>query len=643
METSKLVDELLVTLEYQANRSPRSCFVVFSSRENHVEIVIDCIETVFQKAKKFQVLQLDKHLKSGDSQYAELTELLSSCCFAVVVLDGFRPNVLFEYGILKGLDKPCIVLLEEGATVDVHSFFPSDIQDLPPNPTVDMDRHFSDVKDRFYLRYDRNKPKQIRKILLAAYKKLEEQIENEFLYSMFPHREVVESELKAHLTAIVTVFTKNPDECDQNEIGVVDVAHAHVERLAAEHNIVLPSRYFSILAFTYANIDAVNKAVAVIDGSISKHPDDAILLLSDKARILRQAGNAEEALHALDAAIKLRPKVEFLWHNKAITLDILGQAEEAVRCYKKAIALDSGCPELHYHYGLLLYEKPDYTSALREFDKALRISPKDTEILLWKARALDSSRQPAEARNIVEDLISADPVNADAWYVLGCIEEEEAKALEHYQKAAQLNPQHGGALCSSAACLSNLGKHKEALHIFGRMHDVCFKHEECSTLISNTCTALGKIGKAEDGLEECDKILLNNPKHRGALEGKACSLARMGKFKEALRIFSDLLSESPAEADLWYNQACAYALAKKSSEAVQSLQKAVALDKTYQKTADSDPDLIAVRRTKAFRNAFGARTQKTRTAATKIAGAGRKAKGKKRSTKKSSRRPKGRG
>jgi tetratricopeptide (TPR) repeat protein len=235
--------------------------------------------------------------------------------------------VLFEYGILKGLGKPCIVLLGQGATIDISEFYPPGVGSLPPPPEIDMDKHFSDLKDRFYLRYDRNKPKQIRSMLLVAYGGLSKQIEDEFLHSMFPHKEIVEKELKAHLAEIVTVFAKSPDGHGERDAGLLDVAHSHVERIAKEHSLSLPPRYFGILAQGYANANVIDKAVAIIDHHFSGMPED-VMLLVEKAHILRNAGRLEDALSALDAAIRLRPNAEFLWHPKAIS-----SGEPSRRCY----------------------------------------------------------------------------------------------------------------------------------------------------------------------------------------------------------------------------------------------------------------------------------------------------------------------
>lgn len=603
METTKLVDDLLVDMEYQADQAPRTCFVVFSSREAHVEIVMDCIETVFQESGQFKVVRLDRHLKSGDSQYAELTELLASCCFAVVILDGFRPNVLFEYGVLRGLHKPCIVLLEEEATVDIPGFFPDDTDGLPQKPPINMDRHFSDVKDRFYLRYDKNKPKQIRTLLEAEHRKLSDQIETEFLHSMFPHKEVIETELKAHLNTIVDVFTAGDNDLEGHELQSIELADSHVSRLAKEHNVELPPRYYSTLARSYAKLNAPEKGVELIDDALSGAPDDAALL-SDKAFILRLSGDLAAALDAIEAAIQIRPNAEFLWHNKGLTLEKLGEEDKAIAAYKHAITLDASCPMLHFHYAVALYEKDEHRAAADQLDEALALEPKDETFLLWKARVLHALGDPAEARKLVEVVLESDATNADAWFVLGRIEEDEETALQHFRKAAELNPKHGGALCSSAACLSNLGHFNEALDIFNEMHETCSRHETCPTLIANICTTLGKLDRPEDALAAAEEVLKRHPESHGALQARACSLARIGKHAAAQDIFGMLVEDNPRDSELIYNRACAYALAKTFDEAVAALQRAIELDPQWAQVAADDSDLSGLRRTKAYRATF---------------------------------------
>lgn len=311
-----------------------------------------------------------------------------------------------------------------------------------------------------------------------------------------------------------------------------------------------------------------------------------------------------EAIITLDHAIALHPDREFLWHDKGTVLHSLGRIEEAMACYKNGIALDSACPTIHYQYGILLYEKKDFASALAEFDKALETPPPESDWCLWKAQSLDKLGKTNEALDIIKSLIAKDQTNADAWYVLARLTEDNSERLGFFQKAVQLDPHHSGALCSSAATLSNLGKHDEALGIFRRMHDVCPEHESCPTLIENICLTLNRMGRSDEAMKTSEEILAKNPNHTGAQVGKALCLSQIGRYDEALVIFSKLLETAPEDANLWYNQACIYAIANKASKAVQSLAKAISLDRHYERTMRKDPDFDPVRSTRPFRTAF---------------------------------------
>jgi nucleoside 2-deoxyribosyltransferase len=76
--------------------------------------------------KHFKVELTPSALESGASQRDQITALIEGCAFAVVILDGLRPNVVFEYGILHGRNKPVILLKGEKATVDIRSFYGDD-------------------------------------------------------------------------------------------------------------------------------------------------------------------------------------------------------------------------------------------------------------------------------------------------------------------------------------------------------------------------------------------------------------------------------------------------------------------------------------------------------------------------------------
>jgi len=143
------------------------CFVSYSTREAHVKLLIDCLRMVF--TPHFELKLTPPALESGASQLGQIVKLIEGCTFAVVVLDGLRPNVVFEYGILHALNKPVLLFKEADAQVDLSSL----LEDLPGLPKVDLkvDSQFSDVKDVHQATWTRFEILATVKLILAEYRK----------------------------------------------------------------------------------------------------------------------------------------------------------------------------------------------------------------------------------------------------------------------------------------------------------------------------------------------------------------------------------------------------------------------------------------------------------------------------------------
>ena len=134
------------------NQAP-TCFVSYSTREAHVSLLIECIEIVL--TPHFKVNRTPSALESGASQRSQIRQLIHDCAFGIVILDGLRPNVVFEYGILDGLRKPVIFFKEVEAKVDIGGFFER-APNLSLDPvTLNLDKHFSDAKDIYCAPWNR--------------------------------------------------------------------------------------------------------------------------------------------------------------------------------------------------------------------------------------------------------------------------------------------------------------------------------------------------------------------------------------------------------------------------------------------------------------------------------------------------------
>lgn len=148
-------------------------FLVYSTAEPQIKFFAECLEIVF--GNHFRLIKTPGDLVSDKSQHDVIMDLIDQCAFGVVCLDGLRPNVVFEYGILRGAKKPVLLFKEEAATVDVEHFYGGAKLGVGP-PKIDVDKFFSDTKDKFHLSWNRFAIRDTIKLIWDEYRKKKDDI-----------------------------------------------------------------------------------------------------------------------------------------------------------------------------------------------------------------------------------------------------------------------------------------------------------------------------------------------------------------------------------------------------------------------------------------------------------------------------------
>jgi hypothetical protein len=100
-----MVDALLKSL-------PRRCFVIMPFGEDFAALYDFVICRALEEAGDLPI-RLDRTEIPGDA-IKQIDEALGSCEYAIVVLDGMRPNVLYELGLAHGRAKPTILMNRKG-------------------------------------------------------------------------------------------------------------------------------------------------------------------------------------------------------------------------------------------------------------------------------------------------------------------------------------------------------------------------------------------------------------------------------------------------------------------------------------------------------------------------------------------------
>lgn len=176
----------------QAKRGELPCMLVFSEREHvdHIYVILEIIENTLRR-RNFKPRQLGDDIRSGQDYLKKLHELIDDSVLGIIILDGFRPNVLFEFGFLTGKRKKLIILQSKKACINIKSLFPdakesgltqSQFSKLKL-PFLSISQHLSDFAGKHIAYFDwgakLTDPLHVSNILIKELEKLENEIQNE--------------------------------------------------------------------------------------------------------------------------------------------------------------------------------------------------------------------------------------------------------------------------------------------------------------------------------------------------------------------------------------------------------------------------------------------------------------------------------
>ncbi len=231
------------------------------------------------------------------------------------------------------------------------------------------------------------------------------------------------------------------------------------------------------------------------------------------------------------------------WNCKGIALEELGNLEEAVVCYKRAVSMDDRNAAAWMNCGGGLMRLGRFSEALDSFDRGLEISPNDPGLWSNKAMSLESLKRFVEARACHERAVELAPESGMVWMNFGALlggMGQTEDAIRCFERALKINPR-------SAMCWFNLARN------------------------------LIQAARFQEALVSCDSGLAIEPRHPILWNGRACALLNLGQFQEAMLSCDRGLEIDPDDIKLWKNKGYALTSLGRPKEANECLERAKAL------------------------------------------------------------------
>jgi serine/threonine protein kinase/tetratricopeptide (TPR) repeat protein len=325
----------------------------------------------------------------------------------------------------------------------------------------------------------------------------------------------------------------------------------------------LPPSSLNLLALSLFAIDE-QEGVALLRWGRGRHPSDFWLHYELGNRLLNRTGNMataanmEEAIGCYRAALALRPATSAVHYNLGCALRAKGQLDEAIDAFRDAIRLQPDNPSAHTNLGLTLLEAGRPEEAIAELREALRTNTSFREA--YKAHCnlglalLELGRWDeaiAEYRKAIplmnEDL--AKPDLAGVHLNLGNALAEKGQlndAIDAYRQAISLKKDYAEAHYSLGNALFKAGRPEEAITAF---RDALSVKKDYAEAHYNLGCALGTKGERDEAITAYRAAIRLKPDYAQAHCNLGSNLKQKGQFREALeelRRGHDLGSRTPS-------------------------------------------------------------------------------------------------
>ncbi|MGI6403363.1 MAG: tetratricopeptide repeat protein [Oscillospiraceae bacterium] len=301
--------------------------------------------------------------------------------------------------------------------------------------------------------------------------------------------------------------------------------------------------------------------------------DDA---LQELAQLL-DGDTPRVAMMYINRALEFAPDRPAYLCHRALLLEELGDNKNALAQYRAALELDPGCPRCHYGLGRLLGGKNDkdalehlekaealdpanplytaekarclardplrYTQALDCFDEAIAKDKTRWEILLDKAKLLDSHDEALPAithyRRVL--LLAPDCLEANARMGALLADYNPRAALSYIQRAMELEPEHSAHRLWQGCLFYLLGEDKKGEHAVQE----ATRMEGDTGRIYRELVRILSYRQPQTALEYCDRLIALEPEQVEYLLLRGYILLAMNQLTQAAASYQRALDVSP--------------------------------------------------------------------------------------------------
>jgi len=228
-----------------------------------------------------------------------------------------------------------------------------------------------------------------------------------------------------------------------------------------------------LIALAYKNRGNFDEAIEYFEQLIQAFPDEPENY-AHLAACYNDLQDFEQAISYCKTAIDLSPYSEDFWYNLGATYANQKNYDDAIEAFMMTLAIDEQYFPALTAIAKAYFDSGNNIKSAEFFRQALILKPNDSETLTDYSTVLADSGDFIQAINHLQMAVKNSPLTVNnqshrAFFGLGicyCAINNEKKALEHFDKALTVKPNHKDTLSIKADILFSLGRFVEAIKVF---------------------------------------------------------------------------------------------------------------------------------------------------------------------------------
>jgi tetratricopeptide (TPR) repeat protein len=295
--------------------------------------------------------------------------------------------------------------------------------------------------------------------------------------------------------------------------------------------------------------------------------DPKVQQLYTEARAAAASGELAAAISKYEAMLKIAPRLGPAYNNLGMLYYEQHNLPKATAVLEQGLKVDPGMASASALLGSAYFEMGEFAKARPHLELTLRLNAKDAHARTILARDLINLQQYQEAAVQLHTLITDDPRNQEAWYLLGKVylqlSEAALSKVHEIDPNSVLSHEISGEIMQSMNNVDGaLGEYKKAVQM---APDQPGTHEHLAD-------AFWAIGKWDSAQAEYQAELANDPANCNARWKMANSLLEQnGPPEQVLAGVNAALAQCPDLVGARVDRARALVKAGRPSEALPDL------------------------------------------------------------------------